>query len=679
MEQISLGLAFVAGLLSFLSPCVLPLVPAYIGYLGGRMTTAPLASAGVKAKGLPLLGRMELIGHGLAFVAGFTTIFVLFFTVVEVVFKATGPALEAAIVRLGGVLIILFGLHSLGVIPWLFKKLRQMPTLLNTPFLTILTIAAFIALIPWAIGWTWVTGLLLATLILGLLMAGAFTQPHIFWLKALDQFDEWFYADTRADFTIAKRGSVIGSYTMGVIFAAGWTPCIGPMLGSIMALAAENSRLLESMVTMLAYSLGLGIPFLLTAALLEPMQALLRRIQRSMCVIKFVSGLLMILIGVLVARGDLTALSRGLSSQFASFSIFLEECGTGVITGEVSLGQFGDCMEGIIAPVALNQGAGATLKDTVPQMIYLVTLSEPMAVDIEVSRISDPTRLVVTVKNTANETLAKSSDLIRLDDKRYTAIANLELAAAQYQIIITRSDGNSIDKSSISKSSADVDFRMKVRAAQPLPLQPITLPDDTTEITDADSPLLDLAEAVASTMTMITPEPTIGIPPVNEGIQGPSTLNTITGGAQVSGPSTGVNVGQRAPDFTITLDSGEIVKLSDLRGQIVLLNFWGTWCPPCRREMPDFQALYEQHQDEGFVLLALAERDTPEQVAQFRAELGLTFWMALDDDERINDLYNVPGQPSSFLIDQEGIIVYQTYSVVDGETVDTKILDLLAP
>ena len=668
MEQISLGLAFVAGLLSFLSPCVLPLVPAYIGYLGGRMTAAPIAG-GAKSKGLPLLGRMELVAHGLAFIAGFTTIFVLFFTVVEVLFKATGPALEGIIVRLGGVLIILFGLHSLGVIPWLFKWLRKTPAVLNTPLLTILTIVGLMLLIPWAIGWTWITGILIALPILGLLVAGAFTQPGVFWVKALDQFDEWFYADTRADLTRAKRGSLIGSYTMGVIFAAGWTPCIGPMLGSIMAMATQSTRLVESIVTMLAYSLGLGLPFLLAALLLEPMQTLLRRIQRSMRVIKLVSGGLMVVIGVLVARGDLAALSQGLGNQFASFSIFLEECGTGVVAGDVSLGQFGGCMEGVISPVSVNQGAGTTLKNDVPQMTYLVKLPEPMVVDVELSRVSDPTRLVVTVKNTADEILAMSSNLIRLDEKRYTAIPGLELMAGQYQIIITRLDG----------TTEDVDFRMKVRAAQPLPEEPVTLPVTDADATNLDSPILDLAAEGASAITTPDANATPIIPPVNEGIQGPATLNTITGGAEMSGPSTGVNVGQRAPDFTITLDNGETVKLSDLRGRVVLLNFWGTWCPPCRREMPDFQALYEDYEDKGFVILALAELDTPENVAQFREEMRLTFWMALDEDQRINDLYSIPGQPASLLIDQDGIIVYQTYSVVDGDTVNSKILDLLEP
>ena len=668
MEQISLGLAFVAGLLSFLSPCVLPLVPAYIGYLGGRMTAAPIAG-GAKSKGLPLLGRMELVAHGLAFIAGFTTIFVLFFTVVEVLFKATGPALEGIIVRLGGVLIILFGLHSLGVIPWLFKWLRKTPAVLNTPLLTILTIVGLMLLIPWAIGWTWITGILIALPILGLLVAGAFTQPGVFWVKALDQFDEWFYADTRADLTRAKRGSLIGSYTMGVIFAAGWTPCIGPMLGSIMAMATQSTRLVESIVTMLAYSLGLGLPFLLAALLLEPMQTLLRRIQRSMRIIKLVSGGLMVVIGVLVARGDLAALSQGLGNQFASFSIFLEECGTGVVAGDVSLGQFGGCMEGVISPVSVNQGAGTTLKNDVPQMTYLVKLPEPMVVDVELSRVSDPTRLVVTVKNTADEILAMSSNLIRLDEKRYTAIPGLELMAGQYQIIITRLDG----------TTEDVDFRMKVRAAQPLPEEPVTLPVTDADATNPDSPILDLAAEGASAITTPDANATPIIPPVNEGIQGPATLNTITGGAEMSGPSTGVNVGQRAPDFTITLDNGETVKLSDLHGRVVLLNFWGTWCPPCRREMPDFQALYEDYEDKGFVILALAELDTPENVAQFREEMRLTFWMALDEDQRINDLYSIPGQPASLLIDQDGIIVYQTYSVVDGDTVNSKILDLLEP
>jgi len=628
------------------------------------MTVTP-SGVDIKAKGVPLIGRMQLVMHGLAFVAGFTMIFVLLGAVISVLFSGAAPTLKEIIGRVGGVLIIVFGLHSMGLIPWLFKRLRQNTALLNTPILTMIVVAGLFALVLWAFGTTLVAGLLLAASVLGLLMVGAFTQPGVFWRQALDQFDAWFYADTRPEMSSAQSGSLVGSFTLGVIFAAGWTPCIGPMLGGILGIAARGDHLLDGIVLLTAYSLGLGMPFLATAVLLQPMQSFLRRIQRSMRVIKLVSGALMVLIGVLVTRGDLASLSQGLGSRFADFSYLLEECGTGVFGGTLNVGQFGGCMDSLIVPVALNQGAGATLSDQTPQMTYLITLAAPLAVDVELNRVSDPQQIVVTVKNAADEILAKSSTLIRLDDKRYTAVANLALPAGQFQIIVTRPQG----------ISAEVDFRVKLRIMQPLPEQPVTLPHESTDSTNADSPLLDLASQGAA--ALVTPEPTSFIPPVNEGIQGASTLNTITDAAAASGPSVGTEIGQRAPDFSIMLDTGETITLADLRGHVVLLNFWGTWCGPCRREMPDFEALYEQYGKDGFVVLALAQRDTASSVAQFRKDYGLTFLLALDEEQRVNTLYDVPGQPSSFLIDQNGVIVYHTYSVVDGDTVSGKILDLM--
>ena len=113
-----------------------------------------------------------------------------------------------------------------------------------------------------------------------------------------------------------------------------------------------------------------------------------------------------------------------------------------------------------------------------------------------------------------------------------------------------------------------------------------------------------------------------------------------------------------APDFTLERLDGEEIRLSDLRGKVVLLNFWATWCPPCRSEMPAFQEAYADYEEEGFVILAVnaTRQDTPEKVVAFIAEYGLSFPVVLDEKGEVNQLYLVQSLPTSFFIDEEGII-----------------------
>jgi len=111
---------------------------------------------------------------------------------------------------------------------------------------------------------------------------------------------------------------------------------------------------------------------------------------------------------------------------------------------------------------------------------------------------------------------------------------------------------------------------------------------------------------------------------------------------------------QLAEDFTLPLASGQTFRLSDHRGQVVFLNFWATWCPPCREEMPAMERLYRRQKGAGFVLVAVSVDADPSVVAPFLQAHGLTFPVALDPKMDLANGYGVRALPSSFLIDRQG-------------------------
>lgn len=115
-------------------------------------------------------------------------------------------------------------------------------------------------------------------------------------------------------------------------------------------------------------------------------------------------------------------------------------------------------------------------------------------------------------------------------------------------------------------------------------------------------------------------------------------------------------VGHPAPGFTLSAIDGSQVALDDLRGQVVLINLWATWCPPCRAEMPAIQQAYERFRDQGFVVLAVNQQEDAASVAAYMTGQRLTFPALLDSDARVSAAYQVRVLPSSFFIDRRGIV-----------------------
>jgi cytochrome c-type biogenesis protein len=621
MGDITLGLAFVAGLLSFVSPCVLPLVPAYVGYMSSRLTHSvsmqlAVESAGAAPPSSELATRFQLGIHGVAFVLGFTVVFVAFglmTTAFVSIVGSTVVVLTDIISRAGGIIIIFFGLHFMGVIPSALSWLRQREAIIGRPWFSlamglVLALMAFWALVNPLLG---LAGA--AIILLAMVFTGAFSQPLVFWTGLIDRLNNLLYADTRQNMAASGRDGLAGSFIMGVVFSAGWTPCIGPLLGTILTLAAATGDVAQAGLLLGAYSLGLGIPFLITALLLNSAQGVLRRLQRHMRAIELVSGGLLVFVGVLVATGQLQILSQNLGNQFADFSVRFEECGVGFFEGDVRLDQVGPCVGGSLVPVALGQGSSQSLTASQPEIQFLFHLDAPTSVDVNLTRVEDMSQSPqVAILDAGAQVVATAESLTPIDDDTLAALANVALEAGSYTIAV-RLDG-------IGEAD-DFGFRFRVDRANP------------------EEAAVDAAQLPA--------------------------VGSITGLA-ASLPVTGLERGNQAPDFAVTTVDGEAVRLASFRGSPLILNFWGTWCGPCRQEMPDFQSVYA---DSGGAIgiLALALRDTEDAVAEFRDEYGLTFDLALDVDNRVANQYQVIGQPQSYLIDADGIIVDMVTGIVTEE------------
>ena len=227
ISQITIGLAFLAGLASFLSPCVFSLVPAYVGYLGGR-------AAGGEASAS---NRWVTFSHGLAFVLGFSVVFIVFGLLASVIGLLFDLGVWLA--RVGGVVVIVFGLHMIGVF--------------RIPFLEY---------------------------------------------------------DTRVTTAPDRSLGYLSSALMGVFFSAGWSPCVGPVLGAILTLAANGGSLALGAVLLTAYSAGLAIPFLLAALGIGWVTVILRKYSKVMRIVEVVMGVVLVIVGILLVTGVFSVIAR---------------------------------------------------------------------------------------------------------------------------------------------------------------------------------------------------------------------------------------------------------------------------------------------------------------------------------------------------------------------------------
>lgn len=231
MEKVSLLMAFGAGLLSFLSPCVLPVIPSYVSYITG-LSFDDLTGSQDRGR-----IRKITITNSLFFIAGFSFIFVM----LGVSSSFLGGFLsdhQGTIRKIGGAMIVLFGLYIAGV-----------------------------------------------------LRIGVLSRDKRLHLQN-------------------KPAGLLGTFLVGAAFAAGWTPCIGPVLGSILIYASTTDSVATGMGLLSVYALGLGIPFLITSIAINTALSYFKRINRYMRFISVVTGLLLVVVGILLFTGDFSILTQ---------------------------------------------------------------------------------------------------------------------------------------------------------------------------------------------------------------------------------------------------------------------------------------------------------------------------------------------------------------------------------
>lgn len=402
----SLLIAFVGGLASFLSPCVLPLVPGYISLISG-VSIDHLKTGGDAAAERPMNARRAVMLNSLAFNAGLSLIFIALGAAAGLIGSAitSNPWIRI----IGGLIIIGFGLQLMGV-----------------------------------------------------LKIGA------------------LYRDTRK-FSDEKPRGMLGSFTLGLAFAAGWTPCIGPILGGILGLAATSGGWQSGLILSAFYAAGLAVPFLLTGLGINRFLGFYKRFRQHLHKVEVVSGVLLIVIGLLVATNNVTRLAS-----------------------------------------------------------YASVLPNP-------------------------ETWVNSW----------------------------------------------------AKRNQPATGDPAT---------KASNPNASYAPA---------------------------------------------------PDTEMRTLEGQPFRISALRGRVVLVNFWATWCLPCRAEIPDFNAMQKEYEARGFAVVGISSHDTPEMIRDFQTVVRQEYQLLTSGDDAPQEFQTGPGRPATFILDREGRIRERFIGERDRATFDAVVKPLL--
>ena len=290
--QVSILAAFVAGLISFLSPCVLPLVPGYISMLSG---------IGVEQLRRGEKPRGSLIASSFAFVMGFSVVFVAFGASAS----AVGQFLlqnKNLLAPFAGAIIVLFGLHLIGVL----GKIPVRAGMVVGALLALAGLLIWMRMGDDAPRFFGPAQLISVSLIF---LAGPMLTR---WLNR-DMHFRNLGGQTKQDTDAGPFAGVLSGFLLGFAFAFGWTPCIGPILAGVLAMAATSETISRGVFMLAIYSAGLAIPFLLTALGINQFLGFYQRFRRHLHAVEVGSGVLLLAVGCLIFVNRLTLLSGKLS------------------------------------------------------------------------------------------------------------------------------------------------------------------------------------------------------------------------------------------------------------------------------------------------------------------------------------------------------------------------------
>ncbi len=271
--DITLFGAFTAGLLSFLAPCVLPIVPGYLSYITG-------ASANLQER-----SRLRVLIPVVFFVLGFSTVFISLGAGASLVGQFLTDNREL-IAKIGGGLIVFFGLH--------FSNL-----LIREDFPKLFIGVGLLVVSLYAFGVIEMETLRILLGIWAIVMALYTLKVHHFLYRQMRK-----QGDTKI--------GILSSFVIGLTFGAGWSPCIGPVLGSILLIASQQDSVLKGIELLSFYSLGLGIPFILAGLFWTAFMGFIKRFSKFFTTVEYAGGFLLIVMGLLVASGQLAIISSAI-------------------------------------------------------------------------------------------------------------------------------------------------------------------------------------------------------------------------------------------------------------------------------------------------------------------------------------------------------------------------------
>jgi cytochrome c-type biogenesis protein len=513
MNDPSLAAAFIAGLVSFLSPCVLPLVPGYISMLSGI--------------GMEQLRKGEqprgLLGSALSFCAGLSVVFIA----LGASASAIGRLLKEnrnSLAPVAGALVLLFGLHLLGVL----AKLSMRVGIILGSLLAAAGVAALVLHAPPVLG--------IGALHLFCLSLIAFFGPSL---------TRWLNRDVHLRQNVAQPG-MWSAFFLGFAFAFGWSPCLGPILGSVLALAEVNSTIAHGVLLLAVYSAGLTVPFLLTALEMSRFLQFYQSFRKYLHAVELFSGALLVFVGSLVFLNRLTWLTGKLSIL-------------SVVT---------DWLE---RPFAGQHG---------PLFWSVVGLIIAVIVVLAAFRYGK---------------------IFASMDRKKTLLVVATVVAI---IVVT----------------IYADKRMRLTAA--------------------------------------------------------SSSNRIR--------HTGVHLsGAPAPELTLKDLDGKNVELAQLKGKVVLVNFWATWCEPCRFEIPWLINMQQKYGAKGFTVLGVAmDEEGRSVVAPFvdkeRFDVNgsrsqMNYPIVIGNDAAADKFGGLLGYPTSVLIDRDGHQIKRITGIISEEEISNLV------